>query len=206
LPKPGAPPEIAAKVNAYVDWKKRFDANPAAVLNPMVESRASEIARQQVQQYFAEQTRATAINEIATANAAWLYQKDATGRPIVNPVTGQRMMTPVGAAYMGNLQVLQQSGVTDPRMQDRLAQQLTRAQFAQQGQQGQAAGQSFQTQQAGTQPNVNPLQAMSGLERANTPGATEPSGAGLSLTEMLRQAMLQNGIRDQDFAPLADGE
>ena len=30
---PGTPPEIAQKVNEYVEWKDRFDANPAAVLN-----------------------------------------------------------------------------------------------------------------------------------------------------------------------------
>jgi hypothetical protein len=203
LPKPGAPPEIAQKVNAYVEWKKGFDLNPAKVLNGMVESRAAAIAQQAVQQQFAVHERNRSINEIATANASWLYQRDAAGRTVTNPVNGQRAVTPVGAAYLANLRVLQQSGVSDPRTQDQLAQQLTRAQF--QGQQVPAAAQTFQTQQATTQPNTNPLQAMSGLERANTPGATDPSQTGLSLTEMLRQNMAANGIKDSDFDFLAEG-
>ena len=41
---PGTPPEIAQKVNEYVEWKDRFDANSAAVLNSMVQAQAQEIA------------------------------------------------------------------------------------------------------------------------------------------------------------------
>lgn len=204
LPRPGAPPEVAAKVNAYVEWKKKFDLNPASVLNGMVESRASEIARQQVAEQFAVHNRNQAISEIASANTPWLYQRDAAGRQVTNPVTGQRAVTPVGAAYLSNLQVLQRSGVTDPRTQDQLAQQLTRAQFAQGGGQQTPAAQ-FQQQQATNAPNQNPLQALAGLERANTPGATEPSATGMGLSEMLRQAMAANGVTDNDFAFLAEG-
>ena len=43
--KPGTPPEIAAKVNEFVEWKSKLDQNPAAVLNEMVKAQAQEIAQ-----------------------------------------------------------------------------------------------------------------------------------------------------------------
>ena len=69
---PGTPPEIAQKVNEYVEWKDRFDANPAAVLNSMVQAQAQEIARQTFQQQFAEQQRQSEINRIVAENQSWM--------------------------------------------------------------------------------------------------------------------------------------
>jgi hypothetical protein len=202
--KQGVPHEIAQKVNEYVQWKTNFDRNPGAVLNGMVEARAKEIARSTFNEQFAAQARQQTIGQIVQENSAWLYQQGPDGRPAINPVTGQYQATPVGARYMFHVQALQQAGVKDPRVQDTMAKNLVRGEYAlaQQQHAAAAAGQAgnVQTQQAIGRSNTNPLQALPPTQRQVTPGATEPTGAGLSLSEMLRGAFAAEGVRDQDFA------
>ena len=199
--KQGVPHEIAQKVNAYVEWKKGYDRNPAAVINGMVEQRAKSIAQETFREQFAAQRREQTVNAIVQENSAWLYQVDAGGQRL-RDYQGQFLPTPVGAAYLQQLQAVRQMGVVDPRQQDSLAKQLVRGQYAQayQAQAQAAAGQSgnVQTQQAVNRPNVNPLQAQPPLQRRANPAATEPTDAGLSLAERLRRDLAAEGVSDQD--------
>jgi hypothetical protein len=203
----GVPHEIAQKVNAYVEWKKNYDRNPAAVINGMVEARSRAIAAETFREQFAAQQRETTIGSIVQENAAWMYQLDAGGQRL-RDYQGQYIPTPTGAAYIAQLQNVQRMGVVDPRMQDKLAKDLVRGQLAQQAQQqawaaAQQAG-NPQTQQAVAQPNRNPLQALPPNQRRVTPGATEPSTKGQSLAEMLRAELAAEGVTDQDVYNSSD--
>ena len=206
--KQGVPHDIATKVNSFVEWKTKYDRNPAAVLNQMVEARASAIAKTTFDEKFAEQSRQQTISRIMSDNSAWLYQVDAAGQRVVNPVTGQPSYSPVGAMYVQQLQAVRQMGVTDPAQQDALAKQLVRGQYAlaQQQQAQAAAGQAGnpQTQQALNQPNRNPLQAQPPTQRRKNPAAPEPSQAGMSLTEMLRASLAEEGVTDADIMASVD--
>lgn len=198
----GVPHEIAQKVNAYAEWKKNYDRNPAAVINGMVEQRAKAIATQTFQEQFAAQAREQTIGSIVAENRTWLYQVDQSGQQL-RDFQGQYIPTPIGAAYIQQLRAVQQMGVTDPRMQDKLAKDLVRGQQAQayQTQHWQAQQQAAnpQTRQATGQPNVNPLQALPPNQRRQTPGATEPSTKGQSLAEMLRAGLAAEGVTDTDI-------
>lgn len=200
--KPGVDPSIAQKVNSYVEWKAAYDKNPAKVIDGMVEVRARAIANETFQQQFAAQAQQQEISSIVTENRAWLYQVDQAGNQ-VRDFRGQFIPTPVGAAYIRELQNVQRMGVTNPRQQDALAKQIVRGQYAQAAQQqawtAQQQATNPQTAAAVNQPNVNPLQALPPTQRAVTPGATEPSAKGQSLQEMMRQALAAQGVTDQDI-------
>lgn len=199
--KQGVTHEIATKVNAYVEWKKGYDRNPAAVINGMVEARAKAVAAETFKEQFAAQQREQTIGSIVQENSAWLYQVDGGGQRL-RDYQGQYIPTPVGAAYLQQLQSVRQMGVTDPRQQDALAKQLVRGQYAQayQAQALTATGQAgnVQTQQAVNRPNVNPLQAQPPSQRRTNPAATEPSDTGLSLAERLRRDLAAEGVTDTD--------
>jgi hypothetical protein len=206
LAKPGVPAEIAQKVNAYADWKAKFDRNPAQVINGMVEQRAKAIAADVVREQLQAQTREQTIGQIVAENRSWIYQLDAQGAPTINPMTGQPVVTPTGARYLHHLQAVRSMGVTDPRHQDSLAKNLVRAEFAAAQQAGNQAAATQaanpQTRQAATMPNLNPLQAQPPAQRRTNPAATEPSPAGKSLRELLQEDFAAEGVTDADFAPV----
>lgn len=199
--KPGTPHEIAQKVNAYVEWKSNFDKNPAAVINQMVESKAKEISRATFQEQFAAQSRQADIGRIVAENTDWLYQKDQSGRPVVG-YDGRYVPTPVGARYMHHVGEAQRMGITNPRDLDIVAKRFVRSEFAEQ--QAQAAAQAqaggLNSAAAVAAPNVNPLQNVSVQQQALNPAATEASSQGMSLNDMIRQAMRENGVTDADFS------
>lgn len=203
--KQGVPHEIAQKVNAYVEWKDKYDANPAAVLNQMVEAKATEIAQRIYQQQSGVQQREASINQIVQENHSWLYQRGPDGN-VVTDYQGRPMPTPHGAAYIQQLQVVRNMGVTDPRQQNQLAIQLVRGQLAEAAANAQHApgGAQIPPTHLQAQPNVNPLQALSGQQRAATPGATDPSTAGMSLREIMMAEMRREGVTDADI--YASGE
>ena len=198
--KQGVPHEIAQKVNAYAEWKKGYDRNPASVIDGMVEARAKAISQETFREQFAAQAREQTIGSIVQENSSWMYQIDPGGQR-VRDYQGQYVPTPVGAAYIQQLRAVQQMGVNDPRQQDALAKKLVRGQYAQSYQQQQwAATQAAnpQTMAAISQPNINPLQSAAPSTRRANPAATEPSEVGLSLAERLRRDLAAEGVNDLD--------
>lgn len=198
----GVSHEIAQKVNAFVEWKKGYDRNPTAVINGMVEARAKAVAAETFREQFAEQAQQQTVNAIVTENSSWMYQLDQGGQRM-RDYQGQYIPTPVGAAYITQLQNVQRMGVTDPRQQDTLAKQLVRGQIAQAAQQQAWAAQQQAanpaTAAAVHQPNVNPLQAAPPASRQANPHATDPSEVGLSLAERMRRDLAASGTTDADI-------
>ncbi len=101
--KAGYDPAIAEKVQAYADWRDRFLDSPETVIAPLIEQRAAQL----IDQRFAAHQEQQAAQAIVGREAGWLFQKDATGRPVV----GQ--LTPHGVLYQRAVESLHTSGMRD---------------------------------------------------------------------------------------------
>jgi hypothetical protein len=205
--KPGTPPEIAQKVNEYVEWKDRYDANPSAVMNEMVRAQAQEEARKIFAEQFAEQQRNYEIQRITTENRSWMYQQ-APGGGIARDFDGQPVMTPHGSRYIYHVEALHRAGVQEPSTQDRLAKELVRGEWTNQyySQQQQAA-QADPGRQAATSSgrDVNPAQTRPPSIRKRR-GTPEPTTTGMSLQEAMARAFKEENITEDDIRRSVDTE
>jgi hypothetical protein len=199
--KPGAPPWIAEKVQAYADhldnWTTSLARNPLEALGPIVEHLATKLLDSRFGQVQAQQQAQSIVAE----NESWIYQTDAQGRRLVTG-EGKYVPTPLGARYYTHLQTLRASGVSDARTLDTLAKQLLQADiYATNAAKGTAtAGASTpQAVAAVSRPNVNPGQAVPPARRQLVAGATEPSAEGLTLREAMRRALQEEGVTDDDL-------
>lgn len=202
LGKPGTPPEIVDAANKYVAWKDAYDRDPAGVISGMVEARASEVAEKLFTNRFAEIEQRQAVSEIQRANSEWLYARDANGNAMRGH-DGRYLPSAAGSRYLAHVHQAVKMGVTDPRHQDQIARTYLQLEIAQANAAHSAStaaqANSPQAAQARTQPNVNSLGTLPPSQRAVTPGATEPSGAGLSLAQTIRNALNAEGIGDEAF-------
>jgi hypothetical protein len=198
--KPNVPPAVAEAANAWADWQSRFMENPAEVLRPLIEDRAGEIARQVIHQEMGQYQQQQTIFRLAQANADWAYTKDAQGRFVTDPATGQWQLTPAGSHYVALVRDLAQMGVADPVHRDQLARQLVSQQLAAQPPAAPSEAPKRQEQALGKgRPNRNPLQALSSLEREQNPLADEPDRKTLSMRDRLSRAFEEENITDKDF-------
>lgn len=194
--KPGTPPELVNKVNAWADWQQKFQRDPIAVIRPLLEEQRTatlEAMRQELRQTMEAQQREAQVMQIARRNADWAYAKDAAGNWMPDPLTGGPSLTPLGRQYIGLVQSLAQRGVQDPAHRDELARALLAAQAPPQATEAQNRALPAGRRQ------INPLQALGAQARRETPGATEPDVEGLSLAEVMRREFEQAGVTDRDF-------
>jgi hypothetical protein len=201
--KTGVPHEIVAKVNSFAQWQQKWSTQGPQMVEQMVDRRVGDVVARAVQEQLARYQRSQAVDQIVAQNSAWIYQRDQQGN-VVRDHQGNPLPTPQGVRYAQHVRSLQQHGVMDPRAQDQLARQLVAGEYAlAAGQQGQAAAPPAQQQNAlvsGRQ-QVNPLQTRPQPARAATPGVTEASTEGKSLSELLREELDKAGITDVDFEP-----
>lgn len=200
LAKPGADPRIAAAVNVYDQWLQKTNANPVAAMQPYVQQEVPNLVRQEVANALAHYQRQQNVERIVSTNSAWMYANGPDGRPQVG-YNGAPVATPAGARYAQHVQTLESQGLRDPVAVDQLARTLLMGEIAM-GQQRAAQGDNQVQQQnalasGGAQQNV--LQSLPPQQRAITPGATEPSGEGLSLAELLRRNLDSAGYTDANF-------
>jgi hypothetical protein len=204
LAKPGAPSEVAQKVNAFAEWQEKFRANPLEMIQPAIDDRLSRVVEERVSAVLANHQRQQSINQIVAQNADWMYQKGADGRPL-SGADGRYVTTPHGTRYAQHVAQLQRSGVNDPVTIDALARNMLAGEIAmaqvQRSQQQQQAGVTAAPALAVARAQANPLQAAAmAAPGAFVPGSTEPTDGGLSLTDMLRRDMRAAGVTDADFA------
>lgn len=193
--KAGVPADVVEKVNRFAEWRSKYEEDPIGVARLAWQEDARKVAQEVYAAQFAQMRREAEIDRIVSQNSSWLYQANEDGSRVTDPVTGRAVYTPLGSEYIRGLEEVRAAGVTDPGLQDRLAQELVRGRDAQRKL---ASGQKVAKSKAAvTQPNRNPLQALSARERRATPGATEPSRAGLSLTDMLRMDM--SDVEDEEI-------
>lgn len=212
LPRhPSVPAEIVKAVTDYVNWHEQFQQNPAAAIQPLVESRAQQLARETVQEELRQQQQAATVRSILERNAQWMYATDEQGRQLRNP-DGSLVPSTFGARYIYHLRSLANSGMTDPAQQDHYARQMVRneilSQVAQQQGQVQVSGQQAaavvpQQQRrvrASGHPQRNTAQAAGPARQADVPGGTAPDESGKSLQQRLREALARDGVSAGDMA------
>lgn len=208
VPRPGTPPDVLPKYLAhqqYVrDFARKLTTDPEGTLRPFVAEVAEERARELVRSELAAREEGAHVEHFVRANSAWLHQRDAGGRVILHPGTGQPVLTTAGSRFAGYVREAAQIGVADVRRQesyaaDKLRLDLLRAQLAE-ARQGQAAGEQGRAAE----------QAVINANRRPNAGGTFPQptpalpghaqNPDLSLREQLTQAFRRAGITDQDFA------
>lgn len=202
LAKPGVNPAIADRVNAFDRWQQQYGQNPVAPVRAMMQHELPAMIQQQVQAGIQQYQQQQTVQSIVTANAEWMYQNNAEGRPVIG-VGGQPVFTPQGMRYGQLVHQLEKGGMHDPRMIDQTARNLLLGELAQgqlRGNQQQPNQTQVQNALAGGRSQTNPLQSLPAQQRQLTPGATEPDNTGMSLTEVLRRELAP--YNDSDFREL----
>ena len=208
--KAGVPHDIVAKVNAYADWKQKFDQNPAQMINDAAEAKAKVVAQQVYREQFAAHQQQQSIQSIVQQNASWLYQVDpATGQQ-VRDFNNRPTYSVVGARYIHHLGQARQMGITDPNHQNSYAMNVVRGEWAQaqhqQGLQASAQASNPQTQQQLFRAPVNPSQALPPTQRRQGPvPGNEPGIEGLSLRDQIMRDLKAEGVTDADIMASVGG-
>lgn len=191
LARQGVDPAIATAVNTYDRWYQRFGHNPVAAVRPFVEQSLPQLVQQQIQQAMQSYRQQSEIESIVARNAEWMYQHDQSGRPVIG-VGGRPVATAEGTRYGQIVSELEQQGLRNPGAVDRLARQILMGEMAQQqlraGQQNPPDHQQTNAL-ASSRSQRNVLQSLNPDQRQQTAGANEPDASGMSLHEMLRNAL-----------------
>lgn len=199
---PGAPPDALYRVQEYREKLKNvqyeFFENPEKFLGELIEKVASKRAEATFEERFGSHQAETTAQQIIRENSGWLFEQDQSGQPLMrfNPATGreERVMSSLGNYYTDCIRQIQQSGVTDIKMQHTLARQMVEnAAYRQQTQQSQApaagaaAASSFLNRAAA--PTVPP-------PPAPAPAAPNPA-VPLTLRQRFEQNFEANGLTDE---------
>jgi hypothetical protein len=200
--KAGYSPDILWKLNNYQNWQRdslsRILRDPIGTLKEGIVDLVQPLIQQAVAGNLGSYEQRNQAHNIIQQNSHWMFESDQGGSPILNPVTGQRTLSPAGKIYTDNLKVLASQGINDPQRQHQLAFHNTVGQLtilAQQSRQQQAP------QAAPQQPpqTMNSMARMATTATAATPPTTNQFGGGTSLEAMIRNAFAANGITDADF-------
>lgn len=175
--KAGYDPTIAQKVEAYAEWRERWQKEPEAIIGPLIQSEAQKL----VDARFAEQNERYRADQLLSRHAAWMFAADAQGRALYNQQTGQRQITPEGVTYARATEQLWASGIRDVGTIDTYAQMVVQNAVMRQ--------RLLLTQPAANgSPNAAPSSSVGG--QLTRPSAAAPAVAapskGMSLRDMLR--------------------
>lgn len=106
------------------EWQDGLSTRPHEVLPAIIKQEVAPL----IEQYFAqreEQARAQQfVAQVNEQNATWLYQTDANGQPLFDPVSREPLFTEAGARARQNVAWLESIGVTDPQQRWFLATSL----------------------------------------------------------------------------------
>lgn len=192
----GGTPEIAAKVQKFLQWKAEFDANPYKHMESFVDRRAEERAKSLVAEEMSRMREQMTAEMFVTNNRSWLFEEgkyDSNGAP---------KLTERGDAFRGFLAEGTNLGLTGKAAQD-LA--MSRLQQWDQLQQYKAAPpapavdqkEKFLTEAAGHTPSP--------AASTNPPstGDQPPQNENQTLDEMIRAEMKAAKITDADISALS---
>lgn len=212
---PGADPGIIAKYQAYQQFRSqaadRLMENPFTFFEEPVKQLAQQMAQQEIQRHlggYKDQQFATQFIE----TNPWLYQRDPSGNALVNPATGDRVLSREGQAFKGYVEHAQaRLGINDIRGQQEFALAMVQrdAALAQiktappqtPAQQQAASNQAFLTQQgqagATHQPNSGPAQSPApALGNPQVPAQTQVRvGDTISLAERMTRNFQAAGFQ-----------
>jgi|ERR1700682_838139 len=110
--KAGYDPAIADKVQAYADWKDKWEAPDGKMRDAYYDRRAEQRAREIVQKEFATHRQSLQAEGLVGQNQAWLFQSHQDGSPVYDGY-GARVMSPAGQIYAQAVKNIWDSGVQD---------------------------------------------------------------------------------------------
>ncbi len=174
--KAGYDPQLAEKVQAHLDWQRKFIANPGATVGPMIEARARDL----IEARFAEHQQRSQADQLVQSHSPWMFQALPDGR---------RQMTPEGLLYAQAARALWDSGLRDVRTLDAAAtaaveNMVLRRKLA-------VANPQAQAQAQAQSPTLNPVGGAAARPAAGL-AAAPTSSQGLSLRELLNSRL--NGV------------
>ncbi len=195
--KPGYDPTLPSKIQRYREFQRQklneFLTDPIGTIKPGLEGTVKEIVESAIKEHLGGFQTKQAATEFVRSNADWLFASDPVSKaPVLDPTTGTRQLTPAGVRFKQHVMALEQAGVTDIAMQQKLAQQLTAGDLLQ-----------LAYQQPGTTlppglptgvvpPSVTPPARPNALIDA----ATQPE-SNLSLRDRLLEAFNRDGVTDE---------
>lgn len=203
---PGADPTILPKMLAYQQHREKisdqFLQDPVSFINKIVESAIPQRANEIVEKRLAALQEQQFADNFISQNEKFLFQHDAVGRKVTNPITGQPIPTADGAYFYHAMKYgHDRFGITDSAKQAEFAQMAMKARNAEPALATQTAVRTGQqAQQAVLDANRhNPNQSGSMVGAGNTGHlAPDTQNTGLSLTEQLRIALNGVPIRDEN--------
>lgn len=172
------PHDILAARRNFQNFARKFYGqlakDPMEALAPGLKPFKQEIL-QEVHNLLAERHVEQTARQLSESNREWMIHKDAFGRPQVDPMTGQPMLTEAGKRYASIIRQLESSGLSDPALIDRAAKSMIAAEMMERRQQ--AAAMHQQANQA-----VAPQAASPAAHTPNSSQAAAPlaSQAGFS--------------------------
>lgn len=173
------------KRRAYLeDWQHKLATNPVEAFKGLMGDVRKQITQefeQRLEQIRENDRRQAEAQTILQRNSDWIYQKTATGQPVIDYATGRPALTVAGQYYTAKLLELQQAGVTDQAFMDRMASEATYAwMLKQQGSQSAtppagAAGQAVPTTASSPAPQAGGAGAGAGRNApAGLQGGRQP--------------------------------
>lgn len=200
---PGAQPDLPQKLQAYAEWQRQqeqqFYRNPAEFILPQIQDNVRDMIRAELEGGLAQRQSEAFVRNVVAQNADWIYAKDPTGQPEIDPTTGGPRMTAEGQRYFQYAQQAVQLGIADPVQQDAYARRLLRADLID------LQYQTAATQQSATTTNdALKRQALKAgatrtpnrggsIPRPSSPRQT-PQNEKLSFAERMRRDFVANGI------------
>lgn len=202
-PARGGTPEIVSKLQAHLQWRQNFAADPFKYLESFVDRRAEERARELVQSEISKVNTNFHTQSFISNNRDWLFARDQSGAPVMEG--GKMKLSEEGAKFSEFLGLAAQRENLSEEDQQWAAMQmldLWRASRATAGQGGQGDGKSaadkskedFLTSAAGYQEQPSASTRRTGKVKE------PPQNENQSLADMLRADFAEAGLTDADFA------
>lgn len=111
------PPNIRQAVADYVDYREnlptRVVQDMKANLPSLIRAEAAKLVQEQLNPQIETIRSQQAQHEFVRANADWLYEKDATGRPVYDPITLNGPPSFAGNLFGQFLQQAMDDGITN---------------------------------------------------------------------------------------------
>jgi hypothetical protein len=194
--KPGAPPDVLQKYNAYVGWRtqtaEKVLHDPEGFMGPILEKKFKEFFQQETRQR--EHVQHSQYLAAPTGPyAQYLFQSDAQGQIVYDQLTGRAVPSPMYGAILQEVNVLAKAGVQDPNLVMQLAINTIENRWwrSQQGQQQQP---QQQRQPALPRPKPSLATQAAAAYRGNASPAAEPETLGKSLADQLAEAMRNSNV------------
>jgi hypothetical protein len=209
------PTAFAEKSGIFAGYETRQQAALAKLRDDMRQEYQAQLRAVQEQQFG---------QQFAAQHAGWLFQQDLSGRPMIDPRTGQQMLSQEGQRVIQQAQLLVNNGLNNPQLAMQLAYNIVsgagsvaeaaanelNAALAAYGQPPVAAGAGAGAPAGTVQPppamTPQQLQNQAFLQRTHAAqqATRQPSRAGAPATPQTMYAQFKGLDRDQTLDKLMD--